>query len=216
MTDFGDIKSFKTREDFTLESRHLICIANKDYINKNLIILFYKKGDKKDKTIYDIFSKVGNNLKIVNLNFASCAVDQIHGLEKTFQEIANDTDHPYHWIRNRPRNEDKDSELGSVFRFPFMLVYRKGFPQGFYEGSLDEKEFREFCIQLAVKPDFGQLLSTDSKEISKQQWMEYRAKTKDDVKEKTGNDTFNMVDYSDKGKFEQLMSSFYPFSPKIQ
>ena len=207
MTSFGEIKIFRSRDDFSLENRHLICIANKDFINKNAIVLFYKKSDKKDKPIYDIFSKVGNALKIVNLNFISCAVDQIPGLEKTFQEISNDPDHPYYWIRNKPKNDDSDSSS----RFPFMLVYRKGFPQCFYEGTIDEKEFRDFCIQTAVKSDFVQNMSDHSDEIVKQQWMEYRVKSKEEPKGKAVVDAMlNMTDYSDKG----LLSFFLPGSPK--
>ena len=122
MSDFGEIKSFRDKSDFSFENRHLICISNKDFINKNVALLFYKKSDRKDKQIYEIFSKVGNSLKIINLNFISCAVDTIPGLEKTFQEIANDADHPYHWIKNRPRNEEKDSELNGNVRFPFILI----------------------------------------------------------------------------------------------
>lgn len=210
MTEFGDIKIFKNREDFTLENRHLICIANKEYINKNLIVLFYKKSDKKENPIYEIFSKVGNNLKILNLNFVSCAVDQISGLDKTFQEIVNDPDHPYHWIRNRPKIESKEVDTGG-FKFPFILIYRKGFPQGFYEGSMEEREFRDFCVQTTVKNEFVNNLPSDSKELVKQQWMEYRLKPKEEVKGKPVFDSFNMIDYSDKNL---LTSSFQPFSPK--
>jgi hypothetical protein len=206
MTSFGDIKIFRSREDFSLESRHLICIANRDYINKNAIILFYKKSDKKDKIIYEVFNKVGNTLKILNLNFISCAVDQIPGLEKTFQEIANDPDHPYNWIKNKPKNEESESS-----RFPFMIVYRKGFPQCFYEGPIEEKEFRDFCIQTAVKSDFTHNLAVSSDEIVKQQWMEYRVKPKEEPKGKAVVDALlNMTDYSDKG----LLSSFLPFNSK--
>jgi hypothetical protein len=212
MSEFGDIKVFKNREDFTLENRHLICIANKEYINKNLIVLFYKKSDKKENPIYEIFSKVGNSLKILNLNFIICAVDQIPGLDKTFQEIVNDPDHPYHWIRNRPKFESKDMDTGS-FKFPFILIYRKGFPQGFYEGAVEEREFRDFCVQTTVKNDFVNNFPSDSKELVKQQWMEYRYKPKEEVKGKPVFDSFNMIDYADK---TLLTSSFQPFSPKRQ
>jgi len=211
MTDFGDIKSFKSRDDFSLENRHLICIANKDYLNKNVIMLFYKKSDKKDKPIYDIFSKVGNSLKILNLNFVSCAVDQISGLEKTFQEISCNPDHPYYWIRNRPKNEERESEFSGGFKFPFMLVYRKGFPQGFYEGNMEQIEFREFCIQTAVKAEFSQNLSNSPVEVVKQQWMEYRVKPKEEPKGKAVLDALNMTDYADKSSF---LSSFFAVSYK--
>jgi len=207
MSEFGDIKSFREKSDFSLENRHLICIANKEYITKNVILLFYKKSDKKDKVIYDIFSKIGNSLKLINLNFVSCAIDVIPGLEKAFQEIANDPDHPYHWIRNKPKNEEEGT---TVIRFPFLLIYRKGFPNGFYEGPLEEKEFRDFCIQMAVKIDFTHQIPSTSSEIVKQQWMEYREKEKEEIKGKQVMDAFNAVDYSVKG----MLSSFLPNSPK--
>ena len=210
MSEFGEIKAFREKSDFSHENRHLICISNKDFMNKNVILLFYKKSDRKDKQIYEIFTKVGNSLKFVNLNFVSCAVDTIPGLEKTFQEIASDIDHPYHWIRNRPKNEEKDSDISGTVRFPFILVYRKGFPQCFYEGPLEESEFRDYCIQITVKSDFVNQIHGSSGEIVKQQWMEYRIKEKEEPKGKAVVDAFNMNDYTSKG----LFSSFFPSSPK--
>jgi hypothetical protein len=210
MSDFGEIKSFRDKSDFSFENRHLICISNKEFINKNVVLLFYKKSDRKDKQIYEIFSKVGNSLKIINLNFVSCAVDTIPGLEKTFQEIASDPDHPYHWIRNKPKNEEKDGDLSGNVRFPFILIYRKGFPQCFYEGPLEESEFRDYCIQLTVKSDFVNQIQALPEEIIKQQWMEYRVKEKEEPKGKAIFDAFNTLDYNQRNIF----SSFFPSSPK--
>lgn len=202
--DFGDIKSFRDKSDFSLENRHLICISNKEYLNKNLVVLFYKKSDKKDKPIYDIFGKVGNSIKLINLQFMTCAVDSIQGLEKTFQEIATDTDHPYHWIKNRPKNEEGD-------RFPFILLYRKGFPQGFYEGMMTEYEFREFCLNTSIKSDFSSFLPHNPEERIKQQWIEYRKKEKEEPVGKTVLDAMlNLSDYSNK----LSITSFLPISPK--
>lgn len=183
--DFGDIKCFKERKDFSLENRHLICISNKEFLNKNVIILFYKKSEKKDKPIYDIFGKVGNSLKLVNLQFVTCAVDSISGLEKTFHEITNDPDHPYYWIRNKPKNDDSEN------RFPFLLVYRKGFPQCFYEGAFDEKIFRDFCLQISVKSEYTQFISMDVEDRRKQQWFEYRPKEREELKAKPVLDAFD-------------------------
>lgn len=207
--NFADIRIFQNSSDFSLENRHIICIANKEYLNKNIALLFYKKSDRKDKPIYEVFTKVGNSLKLVNLNFISCPVDSIPGFEKKFHEIASDSDHPYNWIKNKPKNEEKDSDT-SLIKFPFILMYRKGFPQGFYEGPIDEKSFREYCIQFSVKTDNCQYFSTDSYEIVKQQWVEYRIKDTEDLKSKPVIDALNMADCSNK----LSMQSFLPISPK--
>ena len=206
MSEFGEIKLFKEKSDFSFENRHLICISNKDFLNKNVVLLFYKKSDRKDKHIYEVFSKVGNSLKIVNLNFVCCAVDTIPGLEKTFQEIAADSDHPYHWIKNK-----RENEIGGNIKFPFILIYRKGFPQCFYEGSLEESEFRDYCIQMSIKPEFNNHVTSSPEEIVKQQWMEYRVKPKEEPKGKPVVDALNMLDYNPK---QQLLYSFFPSSPK--
>jgi hypothetical protein len=186
--EFSEIRFFRDKEDFSLERNDLICITNKEYINKNVLVLFYKKSDKKETKISTIFSKVGNMMKSVNLNFVMCAVDNILGLEKAFHNIMSDRDHPYNWVKNRPKVEENES------KFPFILLYRKGFPQSFYEGNLDEKSFMEFCMNITVKlENTGNILSS-SKEIKKQQWMEYRKKDKEEPRGKAVYDALLKID----------------------
>jgi hypothetical protein len=175
--EFSEIRFFKNKEDFSLERNDLICITNKEYMNKNILVLFYKKSDKKDNKIINIFNKVGNIIKNVNLNFIICSVESITGLEKAFQNIANDRDHPYHWIKNRPKYDDES-------KLPFILLYRKGFPQSFYEGGFDEKSFMDFCMNITVKLENNGTIFSSSKEIKKQQWMEYRKKDKEEPRGK--------------------------------
>jgi hypothetical protein len=175
--EFSEIRFFKYKDDFSLERNDLICITNKEYLNKNVLVLFYRKSDKKDNKMITIFNKVGNVMKNVNLNFVICAIDTIPGLEKAFQYITNDRDHPYHWIKNRPKFDDES-------RFPCILLYRKGFPQSFYEGGFDEKIFMNFCMNITVKLESNTNLISSSKEIKKQQWMEYRKKDKEEPRGK--------------------------------
>jgi hypothetical protein len=186
--EFSEIRFFRDKEDFSLERNDLICITNKEYINKNVIVLFYKKSDKKENKISTIFSKIGNMMKSVNLNFVMCAVDVIPGLEKEFHHIMTDRDHPYNWIKNRPTVEENES------KFPFILLYRKGFPQSFYEGNLDEKSFMEFCMNITVKLENTGTILSSSKEIKKQQWMEYRKKDKEEPKGKAVYDALLKID----------------------
>jgi hypothetical protein len=174
MVDFGDIKSFKYKTDFSVENRDKICITNKDYITKNSLVLFYKKIDKREKYVYELFNKIGNEFKNVNLNFIHCNIENIPGLEKAFHDVSNDSDHPYHWIKNKPSFNFEKDEPGN--KYPFILLYRKGFPQSFYEGNLEEKEFRDFCIQISVKTEAVQNIDYDPEEVKKQQWITYRKK----------------------------------------
>lgn len=185
--EFSEIKFFKNKEDFSLERNDLICITNKEYINKNVLVLFYKKFDKKDNKIINIFNKVGNNIKNINLNFVLCPIESIPGLEKAFQNITNDRDHPYHWIRNKPKLED-DS------KFPFILLYRKGFPQSFYEGNIEEKSFMDFCMNITVKLENNGTIFSSSKEIKKQQWIEFRKKDKEEPRGKAVYDALMAED----------------------
>ena len=48
-----------------------------------------------------------------------------------FKLLSDQPDHPYFWAR--------------FLEVPFMMVYRDGFPQGFYNGSIDLKSLTEFC-----------------------------------------------------------------------
>jgi hypothetical protein len=185
--EFSEIKFFKNKEDFSLERNDLICITNKEYVNKNVLVLFYKKSDKKDNKIITIFNKVGNNIKNINLNFVLCPIESISGLEKAFQHITNDRDHPYHWIRNKPKLED-DS------KFPFILLYRKGFPQSFYEGNIEEKSFMDFCMNITVKLENNGTIFSSSKEIKKQQWIEFRKKDKEEPRGKAVYDALMAED----------------------
>jgi hypothetical protein len=175
--EFSEIRFFKNKDDFSLERNDLICITNKEFINKNVLVLFYKKSDKKDSKIINVFNKIGNIIKNVNLNFIICSIESIPGLEKAFQSITNDRDHPYHWIKNRPKYDDES-------KFPFILLYRKGFPQSFYEGGFDEKSFMDFCMNITVKLENNGSIISSSKEIKKQQWMEYRKKDKEEPRGK--------------------------------
>lgn len=190
--DFSEIKIFKDKNDFSLERNDLICITNKDFINKNVIVLFYKKSEKKDDSVHTIFNKVGNTMKSINLNFISCAVDTVSGLEKAFSYITNDRDHPYHWIRNRPILGDKEGDA----KYPFLLVYRKGFPQMFYEGTFNEKNFLDFCMNITVKLECSGNILSDKREIQKQQWIEYRKREKEEVKINPVLDAFRIDDFS--------------------
>jgi hypothetical protein len=100
----------------------------------------------------------------------------------------SDRDHPYNWVKNRPKVEENES------KFPFILLYRKGFPQSFYEGNLDEKSFMEFCMNITVKLENTGNIVSSSKEIKKQQWMEYRKKDKEEPKGKAVYDALLKID----------------------
>jgi hypothetical protein len=77
-------------------------------------------------------------------------------------EISTIKDHPFHWATSRP--------------YPFIIVYRRGYPVNFYDGPGDIGIMVNFCMNVANMDSFHIRNETLSTKIRNEMWSEYRMK----------------------------------------
>jgi hypothetical protein len=150
----NNIKRFK-ETDFALETRDKICIYD-DACN---IVYFYTESPD-SRRVLGIFKAVAES--VAGPSFAACNVLLEKGVATAFMEISNIKDHPFHWATTRP--------------FPFIIVYRKGYPINFYDGPADVAIMANFCMNVANMDNFHIRNEALSAKIRNEMWIEYRMK----------------------------------------
>ena len=168
-----------TGADFTLDQREKIYL--RDVSPRIYVILFYKQREiinspnDSDRTVFDgiqkIFMSVGSSenalLKVCNLS-----IDD--NLNNAFSKI--DESHPFSWIR------------AAANRNFYILVYKNGYPQMFYQGPVEVPSLKEFIDNIGVNDPsvkdyyrniFMKTVSGNEeilKEYRKQAWNDYTQK----------------------------------------
>ena len=135
--------------DFLLTDKFKINLK----FNDCLVILFYTQNEESMK-LADIFIKAAKSITLAV--FASVNLDSETKTSNAFLSIRSDSNHPYNWAGFKGA--------------PFIMVYRSGFPQGFYNGNRDVNSLIEYATTLACKYDyfekvnlsFGMEQSTDN------------------------------------------------------
>lgn len=121
--------------DFYLDSREYVCLKYDDCI----LLLAY-----------------GDNVESLNLckvwgNAASNAAGSVYcavhlGLERrvaeNFAKLRDDPSHPLYWCR--------------LQQYPFILIYRRGFPVGFYNGDRSTSSIVDFSLTLACEVSYSE------------------------------------------------------------
>jgi len=150
----NSIKRLK-EQDFALETRDKICIYD-DACN---IVLFYTETPE-SKKVLNVFKAVAET--VAGPSFAACNVLLEKRISEAFMEIANIKDHPFNWVTTRP--------------YPFIIVYRRGYPVNFYDGPADVSILTNFAVNVANLQEFHIRNYALTQKIKNEMWNEYRMK----------------------------------------
>lgn len=104
-----------------------VVLKFKDPIN----ICFYGE-DKHSQHALRAFVSAADNVEGMNFGAANMLISE--KILKRFKSL-DDEDDPYHWVRYK--------------HLPFILTYRSGHPQAFYNGSIDDKSLEFFFENLS-------------------------------------------------------------------
>lgn len=141
--------------DFALETRDKICLYD-DACN---IVYFYTESPD-SKRILSVFRTVAES--VAGPIFSACNVMLEKNIAAAFMEISNIKDHPFNWATTRP--------------YPFIVVYRHGYPVNFYDGPGDVNIMINFCMNVANMDNFHIRNEALSSKIRNEMWSEYRMK----------------------------------------
>jgi len=140
--DYKYLREFKDK-DFNLTSRHFIDLLYdeddstiKKLTKENLkpyFILFMSDSNTASKAYLNVWLQLAQEIKDDKCYLGFCNLEYEKNVKEAFKLIGSEIDHPYYWARYK--------------EVPFMMVYREGFPQGFYNSSIDIKSLIEFCIE---------------------------------------------------------------------
>jgi hypothetical protein len=142
-------------QDFALETRDKICIYD-DACN---IVLFYTESPE-SKKILNVFKTVAET--VAGPSFAACNVLLEKRVAEALMEVANVKDHPFNWMTTRP--------------YPYIVVYRRGYPVNFYDGPADTDILTNFSINVANLQEFHIRNYVLTQNVKNEMWTEYRMK----------------------------------------
>jgi hypothetical protein len=142
--------------DFSLETRDKICLYDDSYVN---IVLIYNESPDSERILNVIQNVAGS---IPGVSFSVCNIQEVQQVANVFLEITTMKFHPLREFTLRP--------------FPFVLVYKRGFPVNFYDGPADTDIFRRFCERALKDEDFHITNKTLNEQIKYQMWSEYKSK----------------------------------------
>ena len=138
--DYKYLREFGN-DDFNINSRTFIDLLYceddeklKEITKDNLrpyFILFMADSNKASKNYLNVWLQLAQEIKDDKCYLGFCNLDYEIAVKGVFKLLSDQPDHPYFWAR--------------FLEVPFMMVYRDGFPQGFYNGSIDLKSLTEFC-----------------------------------------------------------------------
>lgn len=121
-----------------VKSKHIDVIKDSDFESSVILkfkdpinICFYGEDDNSQHLLRSFVSAVDN---IQGLNFGVVNAEMEQKIMERFKML-NDEDNPYHWAR--------------YSHTPFIITYRSGFPQAFYNGTVDDKSLEFFFENLS-------------------------------------------------------------------
>lgn len=146
-------------DDFLLDTDEKILLKWKDC----LIILFYSENEE-SKQLARVFSSAAQ--QTIGKNFAACNLKVHQNLAKAFMSL------------------DGQDSIMRAFRLkqvPFILVYREGRPQAYYNGDRDTQALVDYSLTLACNFGYVEMIqlpasSTVDKNIQMSPWTEYKDK----------------------------------------
>jgi len=135
-----------------VESKHIEHIKDSDFENsislkfKEPINICFYGEDKESQHALRSFVSAADNVEGLKFGVVNaCMSKKILQRFKTLE----DEDNPYHWAR--------------YSHLPFILTYRSGFPQAFYNGSIDDKSLEFFFENLSHVKGYKEQNSTPIK-----------------------------------------------------
>jgi hypothetical protein len=125
-------------EDFKTDSDTKINLNIKN-IEKPYFVLFIDQTPESQRYL-KMWLKMAEEIKNEYCILSFCNLTFEKKIDKNFKELSRISNiaHPFYWARYQ--------------RLPFALVYRDGWPVGFYNGGFDFQLIISFCI--TVVPDF--------------------------------------------------------------
>ena len=131
------MREFKD-EDFDLNSKTLIDLKidreKDEQINSMpYFILFMAETNNVSKRYLDTWLQLSKIVKNDKCYLGFCNLDFESGIFNNFKKLREKEyiDHPFYWAR--------------FIETPFMMVYRGGWPQGFYNDSINLQKLIEYC-----------------------------------------------------------------------
>jgi hypothetical protein len=144
-----------TADDFAIDTRDKICL----YSDACTLVLFYTESVE-SKYILNAFKIAAESTS--NMTFATCHMSLEKNVAEAFMILKGKPDHPLSWCSERP--------------FPFIVIYRNGFPVNFYDGPADAQILINFCLNIACKPEFHSRNFKLIDRVREEMWNTYKAK----------------------------------------
>lgn len=117
---------------FALDSKDLITLKFDD-----VILVFFDDRTEVSDTFRAPFIEAGE--KAAGPVYAICDVKTNDAVASNFFRLKSEPNNPFYWAAQN---------------FPFILVYRSGWPQAFYNGDLDPELLRKYSMELAGQPTY--------------------------------------------------------------
>lgn len=118
--------------DFALQSKEKVVLQYDD-----VILVFFDDHSALADDIRPVFIQAGE--LAAGPNYAICDLSVQDRVASVFTDIKSMPNNPFYWC-GQP--------------FPFILVYRSGWPQAFYNGDLDPELLRRYSMELAGQPTY--------------------------------------------------------------
>lgn len=163
----NNVKQLKER-DFSLDKRELICLNYDDCIT----VLFYS-NNKESQELCKIWASAAS--QSVGTIFCACNLDLEKKVTDNFNRLNEvDRSHPLYWAR--------------LQGYPFILVYRQGWPAAMYNGERNSQAILDFALTLACNPNYIEKINSFKSTVFDDILSSIETKTED--KEKTSSKEF--------------------------
>ena len=126
------VKQFRS-SDFTLDSDSLICLKQKGCV----LILFYIDNEE-STDLCQIWADASSEAS--GPIFGACHMNLEQDVAQAFMTVKGDNNNPYSWA--------------GLQQYPFILVYRNGIPQAFYNGERSVEPIINFSLILACTSSY--------------------------------------------------------------
>lgn len=144
-----------TDDDFALDTRDKICL----YSDACSMVLFYTESPE-SKRLLNVFKVVAES--VPSISFGACNMILEKRVAEAFMSLHMKPDHPFSWCSERA--------------FPFIIIYRNGFPVNFYDGPAEPQIMTNFCLNVACKPEFHCRNFRLIERVREEMWSIYKSK----------------------------------------
>jgi hypothetical protein len=122
-----------TKSDFALDSKDLITLNQDDCV----LVLFYAENTESIQLV-NIWAVAAQ--QIAGPVFAAINILNERPVAEAFMKLKGMGSHSLHWA--------------SLKQFPFILVYRNGYPAAFYNGSREVQSIIDYALTLACEAGY--------------------------------------------------------------